>query len=166
VPKQRKRKAHKARISEDHQDAILVYASKLMATMGLPTYQILIMKKPASKGAAAEIRCVDDRYVAQLYLSKDWESLSEDEQRQTITHEVLHLWERQLSDWFYSEVHDVVNVHDFLRLERQFRHVCELMIDNVALILADTHRLKEEWEEAHGDQPLTVDQILEGATVD
>lgn len=163
MSKRRKHKRSKRHhVLGDHQDAILVYASKLMGTMGLPQYQILIMEKPAGKGAAAEVRCVDGRYVAQLYLCKDWDSLSENEQRQTITHEVLHLWERQLSDWFYSEVHDVVNVHDFMRLERQFRHVCEMMIDNIAMILADTHRLKEEWEEAHGG---TVDRVPEGAAI-
>jgi len=157
VPKRRKDKRRKQRVPEDHVDGLLIFISKLMVAMGLPAYRILIMDKPADKGSIAEVIYTDDRYVAQVYLSKDWMSRPEDERRDTIVHEVLHLWHRPLSDWFRDDVHEAVNVGDFVRLERQFHAVTELMVDQMALILADTHRIKEEWEEAHrGSSPARI----------
>jgi hypothetical protein len=149
MSKRRKDKKRKQRIPEDHVDGLLIFMSRLMIAMGLPSYRIQIMKKPADKGSIAEVIYTDDRYVAQVYLAKDWMDRTEDERRDTIVHEILHLWHRPLSDWFRDDVHETANVHEFVRLERQFRAITELMVDQMALILADTHRIKEEWEEAH-----------------
>jgi hypothetical protein len=99
-----------------------------------------------------------------MYLCKDWLERTEDERRDTITHEVLHLWHRELTDWFATEVHDLVNVHDYIRLDRQYHHLVELMVDRIAMIVSDTHRLKESWREAHGGAPDI--QILEVSPVD
>lgn len=152
-----------AHLPEDHLDALLIYATYLMIAMGLPTYRILIMEKRANKGSIAEIKTTDNRYVANLYLCKDWLDQPDNVKRETITHEVLHLWHRELSDWFNSEVWGVLQSHDYIRLDRQFTHITELMVDNIAMILADTQRLKEVWEEAHGGAP--VGQVLETTAI-
>jgi hypothetical protein len=165
VSRRRKDKKQRRRIPEDHLDSILVYATNLMIAMGLPTYRLLIMKKHADRESIAEIVPIDGRYVAELYLCKDWLDQPDDVQRQTITHEVLHLWHRHLTDWLRSEVHDLVNVHDFIRIERQYQDITELMVDQAAMILSETHRLKESWEEAHGGQPQPLTAIFEGPTV-
>jgi hypothetical protein len=165
VPKRRKAKKLKRRIPEDHLDALLIFINKLMNTMGLPTYRILIMKKPADKGSIAEIRRIEDRYVAELYLCKDWLDRSDDEQRDTITHEILHLWHRGLTDWFYFEVQEQLHVPQFIKIEEQFHHVTELMVDHIAMILSQTHLLKEAWEEAHSASGQRADQDLEIAQV-
>lgn len=161
----KKQKAQKTRFPSDHLDALTIFINKLMNTMGLPTYRIMIMEKAADKGSIAEIRRIEDRYVAELYLCKDWLSRSDDEQRDTIVHEVLHLWHRGLTDWFYFEMQDRVQFREFVKLEEQFHHVTELMVDHIAMILSDTHRLKQAWEEAHSGNR-SVDQILESAAVD
>jgi hypothetical protein len=145
---QRHKKKIKKKQRDDHVDGLLIYISRLMTAMGLPSYRIKIMDEPADEEAIAEIRCVEGRYVAEVYLCKDWMKRDPDEQRDTITHEVLHIWHRQLSDWLYSELQDLMHDHEFSRIERQFKSHAELMVDNIAMILADTHRLKEEWEEA------------------
>lgn len=158
---------HKARqkqtpnIPKDHLDALMIYATDLMAAMGLPIYRLLIMEKPASKGTAAQIRPTEDRYIANLFLCRRWMQLTEDERRETITHEVLHLWHRELTDWFRSEVHDLVQMHEYFRLERQYDHIVELMVDQIAMIMSDTHRLKEAWEEAHGGR--SADRVSKGS---
>ena len=163
MPKRRRTKKAIERIPEDHLDAILVYVTKLIVMMGLPIYRVLIMEKYADKGTAAQIKPTDDRHIANLFLSKRWMQFTDDEQRETITHEVLHLWHRHLTDWFRSEVHDLVQFHEYIRLERQYDHLVEMMVDNIAMILADTHRLKEEWEEAHGGKSYAAPAVLEGA---
>lgn len=162
--RKKKQKAQKSRFPSDHLDALLIFISKLMNTMGLPSYRILIMEKAADKGSIAEIHRVEDRFVAELYLCKDWLSRDEEEQRDTIVHEVLHLWHRGLTDWFYFELQERVHVSDFVRLEDQFHHVTELMVDHIALILSDTHRLKEEWQNAHSGS-YVIDQVFEGSKI-
>jgi len=164
--RRKKRSVRDSHVSKDHLDAILVFISKMTVMMGLPSYRILIMAKPADKGSVAEIITTDDRYVAQLYLCKDWMSRSDDERRDTIVHEVLHLWHRQLSDWLREDVHGATGVHEYARLERQFHNITELMVDGIAMILADTHLIKEEWEEAHGGESYSADRVPEGAAVD
>lgn len=166
MPKQRKKAASKKHhVPDDQQDAMLIFISRLMNAMGLPSYRILIMEKPASKKSNAEIITTDDRYVAQLYLARDWTELPDETQRDTIVHEVLHLWHRPLSDWFRDDVNQAAPFHEYIRLERQFRNITELMVDHLAMILADTHLIKEEWEAAHRGDLERVDQVSEAPEV-
>jgi hypothetical protein len=157
VSKRRKRKKQRKRLPDDHVDALLIYVSQLIIAMGLPSYRVLIMEEPADDDAIAEIKHIDGRYVAEVYLGKDWLERSDDEQRDTITHEVLHLWHRRLTDWLNAELRDLMHDHEFERIERQFHSEAELMVDNIAMIMSDTFRLKEAWREAHdGSSPSRV----------
>lgn len=122
---------------------------KLMVTMGLPSYRILIMESPCPKDAIATIDWVEDRHVAQLYLSKKWHEHSDDEQRDTIVHETLHVWHRGLTDWLHAELQDLMHDHEFDRISRQYQHHVELMVDQMALTLANVLLIKQDWDECH-----------------
>jgi hypothetical protein len=96
----RQQRQRKDTTLEDQADALLIFMSRLMNAMGLPSYRIHIMEEPADDEAIAEIKCIEDRYVAELYLCQEWLERRDEERRDTITHEVLHLWHRPLTDWF------------------------------------------------------------------
>ena len=135
-------------VSDTEATAVLHYATSVLATLRMPKWTVLIMEDPCDEDALASVTPVDGRYSAQLYLSKDWEELSNDARRICVTHEILHLMHRNVSTVVLDDTVDLMHDWEHDRWARTVRREFELMVDHLAHFLGETHNLIEAWDEA------------------
>lgn len=126
-------------MTDDQVNALDAYVKRLQEAMRLTHWVVLVQAKWASKDKLATIHTTAGRYVACLWVSRSfWKRPSED-QRNTITHELIHLthsnvtdevrlgeYRQQLGQVMYDALHTNV-----------LRHV-EMMVDHLAGLLAPT----------------------------
>lgn len=72
---------------------------------------------------------------------------SDDERRDTIVHEMLHLLHFRINHIF-DDTRDFMHDYEHDALAKRYRRETELMVDHLAAFLAATHTLKEAWREA------------------
>jgi hypothetical protein len=140
----------RSHVTKREAQAVADFATDVCAALHLPGWRILVMDDPADDDNNAEVRTVDGRWVAQVYLSPKWMSLTDDERRDTVVHEVCHLLHARLEDAVLTDSRGYMHDHEHddwsARVKREF----ELMADHLALFLADTHTLRQAWDKAHG----------------
>lgn len=129
-------------------DAVADFACEILGALRMPQWTILIMEDPADDDCLAEIKPVDGRYVAQLYLSKEWMQRSTQERRGTIVHEVLHLVHARLSDAVITDSLHLMHDHEHDDWSRRVRREFELMVDHLAFFISNTHNVMEVWEQS------------------
>lgn len=139
---------HGSHVSDAEATAVLDYATNLLATLRMPAWTVLIMENPADDDCLASVVPVDGRYSAQLYLCADWEKRSHEERRTVVTHEILHLLHRNVSVAVLDDSQDLMHAWEHEQWERRVRRELELMVDNLAHFLAETHTLVEAWDAA------------------
>lgn len=129
--------------------AICDYAVDVIGALGLPGWRVLLMEDPCDDDCLACIVPVEGKYTAQLYVCTDWMKRDDDERRDTITHEVLHLLHFRV-DHVLDDARDLMHDHEHDALHKRYRRETELMVDHLAGFLARTHTLRESWAKAHG----------------
>jgi hypothetical protein len=139
-------------VTDAEADAVLQYATTVMKTLGMAQWVVLIQQDPCDEDAYASVESVTGRYVAKVFLSDGWMDLSTDVRRNTITHEVLHLVHARI-DAEIDDTQDLMHDHEFDAFKRRYKRETELMVDHFATFMADTHRLTEAWDVAHGISP-------------
>lgn len=136
-------------VTAAEQQAIANYMTHLTRTLGMPSWRIWYDDEPAPGDTIAQVQFTKGRYVAELRLCSDWMTRTEDDRRDTITHEVLHLLHRDLSDWVEDDLVELMHDHEHDRIHRQFKRLIELHVDHLALFMATTHDLTQAWTDAH-----------------
>lgn len=136
-------------VTKREAQAVADYAADVIALLALPRWRILIMEEPCDDDCIASIDSVEGKYTAQLWLCTDWMKRADDERRDTITHEVLHLLHFRV-DHIIADARDLMHDHEHDALHHRYRRETELMVDHLAGFLADTHRLRDAWEHHHG----------------
>lgn len=68
------------------------YLKDLQAKLRLSHWELRLSHKPCDKGNMAECGCVPGQLRAKIALGKKWEKYSPECQRQTIVHELVHLY--------------------------------------------------------------------------
>lgn len=140
-----KKKHH---VTNAEQTAVLWYAVEVCKALGLPTWKLAIMEKPARKDAEAMIRATDGRHFANIWLSRDWMTFDDDTRRNAITHEVCHLLHPRVDD-VMRDARTFMHPHEWNPWFDQYHREMELVVDHLAMFMADTFRLVEAWETAH-----------------
>jgi hypothetical protein len=107
------------------------------------------MDDPADDDDLGSISTVDGKYTAQLYLASDWMKRTDEERREVIVHEMLHLLHFRV-DHVLDDARDLMHDHEHAQLQRRYRRETELMVDHLAKFLSRTHTLAEAWDVAHG----------------
>src|SRR5690349_11977610 len=112
--------ARKHHITKAEQDAVLWYAGEVCRALGLPTWRLAIMVKPASKDAEAAIRATEGRYFANIWLNKDWMTYDNETRRNAITHEVCHLLHPRI-DYLMEDLQAWMHPHEWNPWHDQYR---------------------------------------------
>ena len=144
----KKDKTKVGHVTEAESDAVLWFAVEVCKALGLPAWKIVLMSKPASKGAEAEIQVYKARYVASLWLHKDWMTFSDEDRRQAIVHEVCHLLHPRV-DAVVRDAQTFMHPYEWKPWQGQYWREIELMVDRLALFMTDTFRLQDTWKLAH-----------------
>lgn len=139
----------KSHVTKREAQAVCDYAASLCAAMRMPGWRIIVMDDPADEDANASIKWLDQRHVAQVSLGENWMTLSSDERRECITHEVMHLLHARLSTVVLDDSATYMHDHEHDDWSRRVRREFELMVDHLAQWMAMTHTLVESWDHAH-----------------
>lgn len=134
----------RSHVSKREAQRIANYAVTVCDLMRMPKWKILVMEDPAEDAYAA-INWIDQRHVAQLWLSPEWMKLDTDTRRNAITHEVMHLVHARVSTATFDDSRHLMHDHEHDDWVRRVRREFELMVDHLATFIADTHRLEEAW---------------------
>ncbi len=81
----------KSHVTKREAQAVCDFALDVIGMLHLPGWQVLVMEEPCHDDALASIDRTYGKYTAEIRLCADWMARSDDERRETITHEVLHL---------------------------------------------------------------------------
>ena len=71
-------------------NTVAAYIDTLANLMGLTGWTFTVRPATASEDAEAEIEVVYGRKRAIIHLAKDWDTMSAEDQREVIVHELLH----------------------------------------------------------------------------
>lgn len=129
--------------------AVAEFAAQVLSALNMPAWQILVMEEPADEDDFASISKIDGKHVAQIYLSTDWMKRTDEERRETITHEVLHLLHFRI-DHVLDDAKPLMREHEHDMLMTRYWREAELMVDHLARWLSRTHSLEQAWDTAHG----------------
>lgn len=127
-------------------DRLIAFMRDMIAYLGLPAYKITWNEKPERRDNLASITVSRQMYAAELRLGPSFDKLGDDEQRQTITHEVLHLAHRRL-DTVIEDTMDHVPVSEQVALGDRFAVEIELITDLYANFVSDLPEVQKMWRE-------------------
>lgn len=83
----------KPHISENEAEIIANFAAEVISTLGLGRWRVLVMTDPSEKGTIATVTYVENRYVAELRVSKDWVSRKSEEKYEAMDPHLKAVWE-------------------------------------------------------------------------
>lgn len=140
-----KRKKH---ITKKEARRITAFAANVADLLNLGNWQIVVTNDPCPKYSMAQIEFIQDRYFAQISVSKRWKTYDDDEKMHTIVHEVCHLMHRNLNVVVMDDTSDVLSYTDHERLCTQYRRHVELMVDGLANFLVTNYKMRKAWNDA------------------
>jgi hypothetical protein len=130
--------------TEEHCQQVLDFTISFARMVGLPHHWIKISGKPAQKGALAEIKHEDQRYLATIHLGRDWREISEFERFHSAVHEVCHMLHRRV-ETAVCEAEDLMHDHEWNAYKSRFNLEVELMVDQLALTFCDMAEVRALW---------------------
>ena len=137
----------KPHISENEAEIIANFAAEVISTLGLGRWRVLVMTDPSEKGTIATVDYVEDRYVAELRVSKDWVSRKSEEKYEAIIHECLHLLHLRVNQ-VLQDLEKVTLPHQLDTAWLHYTREIEYMVDRLATYVAMDSYLKSAWEKA------------------
>ncbi|WP_299055077.1 hypothetical protein [uncultured Nocardioides sp.] len=140
----------KSHVNKKEAQAVADYATDVAYALSLPRWRILVMTDPCGDDAMATVDTVDGKWTARIWLCEDWMTQPYDTRRETITHEVCHLIHMRLADTVIEDSKPLMRNGDHRDWTRRVRREFELMVDHLAVFLAETHSLERAWDKAHG----------------
>jgi hypothetical protein len=111
------------------------YVTALQAAMGLAHWRIDLLEDTAPGDCNADVTWWEDKYRADLRLSADFFDMKAEDQRYSITHELLHLHLRGVALVEKHLRHPLGEVMWAL-IDDRFEHEEELAVDGLARALA------------------------------
>lgn len=139
----------RSHVTKREAQAVADFASEVLTTLNMPGWRILVMDEPADDDSVASIDTVYGKYTAQVYLASDWMKRTDQDRRETVVHEMLHLLHFRINHIF-DDAAELMRDHEHEALNTRYRRETELMVDHLAKFLARTHTLESAWDHAHG----------------
>ncbi|EFD50340.1 hypothetical protein HMPREF0569_1593 [Micrococcus luteus SK58] len=131
-------------LSDKDADRAAAFMAEVASVLGLPQWSIRVMEKPCEKDAQATVGVIHGRYVAEVRLSRGWTHVHPDEQRNTLVHEVLHLFHHRIDDVVLAAESAVPKkalrrLHDGLNVELEY------MVDLLTTVVQDMPAVRSAW---------------------
>lgn len=139
----------RSHVTKREAQAVADFASEVLTALHMPGWQVLIMDDPADDDDVASISTVHGKYTAQVYLASDWMRRTDQDRRETVVHEMLHLLHFRI-DHILDDAANYMRDHEHEALATRYRRETELMVDHLAKFLSRTHSLESAWDHAHG----------------
>lgn len=131
----------KLKITTEQADAIQLYLWELRNALHLTHWDVFLGVKAAAANCHASIFPTEGRYVAEVRVQKDfWTALDADAKRAVLTHELLHLVHRGLTEVSRKTLHvsDYLPRRTYALVWEQIRLESELMVDHLTAVIAPT----------------------------
>jgi len=129
------------------QKRIQAYVDELAATMGLADWVIKVSLEACDDDNLAEISCSYAQRNAEMFLSDRWDNFPPDEQRATITHELVHAELAPYTQHIDVLVKALVDREELSRTAAaSLSHMEEIVVDQIAVAWADKLPLPEVTE--------------------
>ena len=135
----------KPHISDNEAGIIANFAAEVISTLGLGRWRVLVMTDPSEKGTIATVTYVENRYVAELRVSRDWTSRKPEEKYEVIIHECLHLLHLRVNQ-VLQDLEKVTLPHQLDTAWLHYTREIEYMVDRLATYVAMDPHLVEVWE--------------------
>jgi hypothetical protein len=139
----------RSHVTKREAQAVADFASEVLTALRMPSWQVLVMEEPADEDCVASISTVEGKYTAQLYLASDWMKRTDQDRRETVVHEMLHLLHFRVNH-VIEDAELLLREHEAADLDRRYHRETELMVDHLAKFLSRTHTLEQAWDAAHG----------------
>ena len=128
MSKERKR----SRFTKEPDWAVLAdYVSDLKARLGLGAWTIALSHEPCADRYMASVAQAGPRRCATIFINRRWETYSPDEKRQTLLHELCHIFFFDLQ-WAVAHVHEVLDSDVHTLLTSIHTHALEYAVDALA----------------------------------
>lgn len=124
---------------------LTAYIAKAKVTLGLAHWVINLADDTPEDGHKAEVRAIEDRNIAEVWVSDDIWKDSPEKCRHTIAHELLHVKMWVLMEGVSTALGGLPKKQRRLALH-QIRHAEERFIDELAVSIA---HLLPEWRGPH-----------------
>lgn len=138
----------RSHVTKREAQAVCDFAANVMGALHMPGWQVLVMEDPADEDDLASISALDGKYTAQFWLASDWMRRTDDERRETVVHEVLHILHFRINH-VLDDAAALLSERDREQLEKRYQRETELMVDHLAKFLSRTHSLEQAWVTAH-----------------
>jgi hypothetical protein len=122
-------------------DATQLYLWKLRDALNLNHWDVYLSSKAADDDCFASVYPTEGRWVAEVRVRKDfWTCLDDDGKRSVLTHELLHLAHRGLTEVTRKALHSsgYLPQRAYRLLHEQLRLEAELMVDHLTAVIAPT----------------------------
>lgn len=122
-------------------DAIQLYLWDLRAALRLDHWDVYLSAKAAASDCFASVFPTEGRYVAEVRVRPDfWTGLDADQKRMVLTHELLHLVHRSLTEATRKSLHTsgYLPRRTYALVWEQVRLESELMVDHLTGVIAPT----------------------------
>ena len=139
----------RSHVTKREAQAVCDFATEVLTALHMPGWTILVMEEPSDDDCVASINWTYGKYTAQLYLCSDWMKRTDQDRRETVVHEVLHLLHFRVNH-VIDDAADLMREHEHDALYVRYRRETELMVDHLAKFLSRTHSLESAWDIAHG----------------
>jgi hypothetical protein len=117
---------------------------------------ILRQTTPDVDEAHASIDWVDEHFTANLFLQAGWQALTPRQKRNTLVHEMLHLYHREVDLLWHQCTQDnsAISAGDSLAWDADYKIQTERVISNFARI---AERLCPDWDSIDKSWPVSPD---------
>lgn len=133
-------------VSRAEIDRVAAFAARVVELLRLPGWKVNISDKTADKAdALATVTTTTGRYCATIRLHSTWESLSLDERREVLAHEVLHLAHHRVDDAVNRAAEHMLQ-SPFDELRDGVTLEIEYMVDVLAYVVADWPAVRQAFD--------------------
>lgn len=125
------------------------FMSAMASYLGQPRWWFEVdTTRTPGKDILASIDVGRQRYEATIKICRGWSAMRNDEQLNTIVHEVCHLIHRRI-DSVIEDASALMHGHEWSALNDRYKLEIELVIDQLAMTLTHTHEVQQLWHDAH-----------------
>lgn len=126
---------------------VCLFMDDMRHHLGLPYYQLTLAAEEASKGCLATIQWGIQRYEATVNLGKDWTKQSEEEKRNSVVHEMVHLVHARVNT---AVMRAKPNMHgyEYEAFWAAYNTEIELMVDQLSYMISADPAVKKMWKRA------------------
>lgn len=123
-------------------EGVVEYITKLQGLMHLTHWDIGVVEGSAAPGNYAQVQTITGRYSALIHLCDEWESLSREDERQYVVHELLHVHQAMIHPFLSVDLKEHLAPAMWELVNAGFDRQMEYMTDDLSNIIAPLFPLR------------------------